>query len=243
MMKRSLVALAAVAAALGSGSAFAQQAGDWVVGVGWFHFQPQDSSSPLTVTSPIPAVVPGSGASVSNSDTLGLNAMYFITSNWAVEGVIGIAPTFKLNGTGTLATAGELGQAKQWSPTLLAKYYFRDGEAAFRPYVGLGGTYVWYTDVNLTTGLQGAVSQLLHAPFGSTITTAKLDSTFAPVFNLGASYQFDKHWGMSFSVSYIQLKTTAKLTTTTITGLPAATSQASLKINPIVTYLNATYRF
>jgi hypothetical protein len=68
-------------------------------------------------------------------------------------------------------------------------------------------------------------------------TTAKLDSSFAPVINVGASYQFDKHWGLSFSVSYIPLKTKAKLTTTSVYGLPVATSEASLKLNPIVTYL------
>ena len=39
----------------------AQQAGDWVVGAGWFHLSPQDSSKPLTFTAPVPAVVPGSG--------------------------------------------------------------------------------------------------------------------------------------------------------------------------------------
>jgi outer membrane protein len=44
-------------------------------------------------------------------------------------------------------------------------------------------------------------------------------------------------------VSYIPLKTKAKLTTTSITGLPVARSEASLKLNPIVTYLAATYRF
>src|SRR6516164_6347427 len=114
MMKTKLFALAAVAA-LGSGSALAQKAGDWQVGAGWLHFALQDSSKPLTFTSPVAAVVPGSGAEVGNS--------------------------------GTLAPIGELGEARQWSPTILAKYYFNDGEAKLRPFVGLGATYVWYSDV------------------------------------------------------------------------------------------------
>lgn len=63
------------------------------------------------------------------------------------------------------------------------------------------------------------------------------------MLNAGLAYQFDKHWGISFSVSYIPLKTKAKLTTTSISGLPIATSEARLKLNPIVSYVSATYRF
>jgi outer membrane protein len=241
-MKTKFFALAALAA-LGSGSALAQKAGDWQVGAGWLHFAPQDSSKPLTVTSPIAAVVPGSGASVGTSDTLGLNLTYFIDSHWAVEGVMGVPPKFQLSGEGTLGPIGELGEARQWSPTLLAKYYFNDGEAKFRPYVGLGATYVWYSDVKLTPGLQGALANRLGLPPSAlSATTAKLDSSFTAVFNAGVAYQFDPHWGMAFSVSYIPLKTTAKLTTTA-RGFPVATSESSLKVNPIVPYLAVTYKF
>ncbi|AGU48162.1 outer memprane protein, OmpW family [Variovorax paradoxus B4] len=241
-MKKAMLALAATGA-LASGSAWAQSAGDWVVGAGWLHLAPQDSSKPLTLTAPVRSVVAGSGASVSDSDTLGLSAVYFVDSHWAVEGVFGVPPKFKLNGTGTLGRVGELGEARQWSPTILGKYYFNEGNAALRPFVGLGATYVWYSDIKLTPELQGALgSQLRQRPL-STSTTAKLDSSFAPVLNAGVAYQIDKHWGVSLSVSYIALKTKARLTTTTITGLPVATSEARLKLNPIVTYLSATYRF
>jgi outer membrane protein len=241
-MKKSLYALAAVAA-WGSGSAMAQNAGDWVVGAGWLHFAPQDSSKPLTFTSPIQAQIPGSGAGVSNADTLGLSAVYFVDSNWAVEGVLGVPPKFKLAGEGTLGPLGKLGEAKQWSPTILGKYYFGNGNDAFRPFAGLGGTYVWYSDVNLTSGLQNALGARLGRPPGASSTSAKLDKSFAPVANIGAAWQFDKHWGLSFSVSYIWLKTTAKLTTRNAAGAPIATSETKLKLDPIVTYLSATYRF
>ncbi|WP_213953015.1 OmpW family outer membrane protein [Variovorax sp. dw_954] len=242
MNKQALRALA-VLAGLASGSAMAQKAGDWVVGAGWLHLSPQDSSQPLTLTSPVQMAVPGSGARVSDSDTLGLNAMYFLDSHWAVEGVLGVPPKFKLYGTGTLESVGQIGEARQWSPTILGKYYFNDGEAKFRPYVGLGATYVWYSNVNLTPSLQGAMGKLPHAPAGATVTTAKLDGTFAPVANAGVAWQFDPHWGLSASVSYIPMKTTAKLTTTTVAGFPVATSQAKLTLNPIVPYVAVTYRF
>ena len=179
-LKTTFVA-AAVLATLASGSAFAQQAGDWQVGAGWLHLSPQDSSSPLRFTSPVNREVPGSGATVGNSDTLGLNATYFVDSHWAVEGVLGIPPKFKLYGAGTLGRLGELGEAKQWSPTILGKYYFGEGNDAFRPYVGLGATYVFYRSVNLTQSLQGGLAGQLGVPAALSTTSAKLDSSFAPV--------------------------------------------------------------
>ncbi|MDM0030211.1 OmpW/AlkL family protein [Variovorax saccharolyticus] len=242
MTKTTILVLAAVAA-LGPGSALAQKAGDWQLGAGWLHLIPQDSSKPLTFTSPVAAVVPGSGAKVGNSDTLGLHLTYFIDSQWALEGVLGVPPKFKLDGQGTLGPIGELGTARQWSPALLAKYYFNEGQAKFRPYIGIGATYVWYSDVNLTRGLQGALASRLGLPPSAlSATTAKLDSSFAAVLNAGVAYQFDPHWGMAFSVSYIPLKTTAKLTTTA-RGIPVANSEARLKLNPIAPYLAVTYKF
>lgn len=243
-MKARWIAPAAIAAAgtLLSSGAYAQKAGTWELGAGWLGFYPQDSSEPLTFTAPRPAVVPGSGSTVSNSSTLGLSATYFFTSNWATEVVVGIPPKFKLYGTGTLAPLGELGEAKQWSPTLLAKYYFSDADAKLRPYVGAGATYIWFNGISLTPSLQGGLAQTIGAPVALSQTSGKIDGKFAPVFTVGASYHFDDRWGMFFSVSYIPLKTTAHLTTT-VAGLPVANSQASLKLNPIIPFLALTYRF
>ena len=245
MLKKKLALMAVAGTSmLACGSAFAQQAGDWVLGAGWMHFAPQDSSKPLTVTSPVNMTVPGSSASVGSSDTVGLSATYFLDSHWGIEGVVGIPPKFKLEGAGSLAPIGELGNARQWSPALLGKYYFNEGNAAFRPYVGLGLTYVWYSDVELTPGMQNALGGLIRRPPGSTVSSAKLDSSWAPVFNIGASYQFDKHWGVALSISYIPLKTKANITTTSAaTGAQLATSEASLKLDPIVPFLALTYRF
>jgi outer membrane protein len=242
-MKKTMFALAALGA-LASGSAFAQQAGDWVVGAGWFHLSPQDSSKPLTVTAPVQSVLAGSGASVKDSDTLGFNRRLLPRQPLGCGRRAGRSAEVQARRHRHAGRVGELGEARQWSPTILGKYYFNEGNDAFRPFVGLGATYVWYSDVKLTNDLQSALAASCASRRSRrSNTTAKLDSSFAPVLNAGIAYQFDKHWGLSFSVSYIPLKTKAKLTTTSVNGLPVATSEASLKLNPIVTYLAATYRF
>jgi outer membrane protein len=232
---------------LGTAAAHAQQAGDWVLGAGWMHLAPQDSSQALQVHPaglPSAVTVAGSGAKVGQANTLGLSAVYYFTSNWGLETVLGVPPKFKLDGSGTMAGVGRIGEARQWSPTLLLRYTFLDAESKFRPFVGVGGTYVWYSDIKLTENINSALAARLGAPSSAVNTSAKLSKSFAPVINVGAGYQFDEHWGVSFSVSYLPLKTKATLTTrSNATGATVATSRTKLTLDPIVTYLSMTYRF
>lgn len=215
-----------------------------MLGVGWLGFYPQDKSTPLTFTSPMQSELTGSKSAVSNAHTLGLSFSYFLDSNWAVEAVLGIPPKFKLDGRGTLAAIGRLGEASQYSPTILARYNFLDSRAALRPFVSVGGTYVWYDDIKLTQTLQNAVGGRLGQAPGTSGTSAKIDGKFAPVLNAGVQYRIDDRWGVSFSLSYVKLKTKAKLTTrSNASGATVGTAESGLTLDPIVSYLSVNYRF
>jgi outer membrane protein len=248
-LKFAAVALAAAF----SSAAFAQSANENIVSVGWYHIAPQDSSTPLAITSPVSLTLAGTGASVENSDTVGFSWTHFITDNWAGSLDLGIPPTYKLDGAGSLSSVGQIGQAKQWAPTLLGKYFFNDPNAQFRPFLGLGFSHVSYKDVSLTSGFQEAIQgefgpQFAAALPGATVgtTTAKLNSSWAPVVNIGGSYAITKEWYASFSVSYLHLKTTADLSTPILDGgatVATIASSTTIKIDPIVTYLAIGYRF
>lgn len=218
--------------------AMAQQAGDNVVGIGWFHLAPQDSSQRLVVGG---QTIPNSGAGVSDANTLGLQFSHFFTDNWVLSADAGIPPKFKLDGEGSLQGT-HIGSAKQWSPALLVKYYFGDKNSQFRPFLGAGATYVWYTDIQLDNGFQQQLSGLISR--GQTTafkTSADLSSSLAPVISAGASYNFDAHWSVGFSVSYIPLKTKADLTTRTPFGDVHSTTR--LTLDPIVSFLSVGYKF
>jgi len=231
-------------------AAHAQSAGSILLEGGWIHLSPQSSSDPLVVNSlggvPINQTLTNTGASVSNADTLGLSATYFVTDHIAPEFVFGIPPKFNLNGSGSLSALGQLGTVRQWSPTLLLKYYFGEAEQKVRPYLGLGVTRVWFTDGTITNPNLGSTmaGQLgLPASLVGATTVSSVKSSWAPVFNGGLTYAFNKHWSAAISISYIPLKTTAVLNTaTTIPGVNAQ-STAHITLNPIVTYLNVGYRF
>jgi outer membrane protein len=121
---------------------------------------------------------------------------------------------------------------------LLFKYFFMPAQAKFRPFVGVGVTRTWFSDAKITNG--AFESGVLHGP-----TDVDTDSSWAPVFNVGAVYNFNQHWFAGFSVSYIPIKATATLNSqaTTPVGVLNVRSEAKITLNPIVTYLRVGYRF
>ncbi len=238
-IKSSLVAAALLAAA---GLAHAQKAGDWVFGAGALMYAPQDKTTPLRFISPVQREIPGSGANVKDAVTLGLNVHYFITDNWAIEGVAGLPPRIKLDGAGTLAPLGQLGSGRLYGPAILGKYFFGNADDKLRFSAGLGMSYSKFGSVRINDGMQNALGATLGLPAGVSTTSAKIDSKLAPVVSVGVNYAFTKNLGMTFSVSYIPMKTKATLTTR-VAGNTVAVSQTRVRLDPIVPFLYLTYKF
>ncbi|WP_276324049.1 OmpW/AlkL family protein [Paraburkholderia flava] len=225
-----------------SSGAFAQSAGSNVVQFGWMHLAPQDSSDPLKIQG---NTLRNSGASVNNQDTAGIALTHLFTDHIAVEGVVGIPPRVDVSGTGVLASPSinPVANARQWSPALLMKYYFTDADSKFRPSLGVGVSYIWFNHVHVNPAFERSLSGLVTS--GATTaapSNATVDSTWAPVFEAGLMYNFDKHWSVSASVSYLPFSTKAHITTTLPTGAQVH-SEAKLAVNPIVTFLSMGYRF
>jgi outer membrane protein len=274
-MKR--IAVAALAAGLSIG-AHAQQAGDNVVALGWFHVMPQQSSTPLTThVAPTPINTPlrlpnsftsaGSGLSTSGADTVGLVISHFFTDHFALTTVAGVPPTFKLYGHGTIKPPGPagalgsqnlsdpatnpiVGSVRQWSPALIFQYYFRDADAKFRPFVGVGVSYNWFSSIQLNPNFVKATQDDLGAVLaagagkpGTTQVSAKASSSWQPVFNLGATYNVTAHFGIVASLTYIPLKTTSSVIVKAADGTELAVSKADLKADPIISFLALSYRF
>lgn len=242
LMSRVAAVSALSALAAFSLPAMAQTAGSNVLNVGWFHLYTDDSSTPLTRTSPSQTTFSGTGASVGNADTLGFAYTRFITDNFAVTLDAGVPPKFKLDGAGSLASRGQLGTAKQWSPAIVAKWFFGTAEDKWRPFAGVGITHVWYTDVKLTSGLTG----LTTTPYlggGTGSTSANLSSSWAPVVNAGVTYKLDEKWSINFSLSYIPLKTDAEIIGRNAAGTVVSRHTTSLTLDPYVTFLSVGYKF
>ncbi|WP_322011700.1 OmpW/AlkL family protein [Paraburkholderia sp. J12] len=271
------IVMAALTAGL-SMSAHAQHAGDNVAVLGWFHVAPQDSSTPLTTNvAPVPINTPlrlpnsftsqGTGLSTAHADTVGLVFTHFLTDHIAVSSVAGVPPTFKLYGHGTIkppGPAGALGSqnlgdpntnpivssVRQWSPALIFQYYFRDADAKFRPFVGIGVSYNWFSDIQLNPAFVSATQNDLGSVLaagagkpGPTQVSAKASASWQPVFNAGAEYNITAHLGLVASVTYIPLKTTSSVIVKAADGTELAVSKSELSADPIISFLAVSYRF
>jgi len=224
-------------------SAQAQSAGSLLIGTGWMHIAPQVSAGPMNTTqrSPLGTRSFSDGAisaQVKSSDTLGFTATYFITDNIAAEMVGGIPPKFTITGAGSAEGYGAIGSARMWSPAILLKYYFGQANATFRPYVGVGASYIWFNQAKISNG--SFESNRLHGP-----TKVSVNSGFSPVFNVGASYQFAKDWYAGASISYIPMTRTITLDNPSVTGASAVALNSTVrtKFNPVVTYFSISRRF
>ncbi|MBN3786682.1 OmpW family protein [Burkholderia sp. Ac-20353] len=225
-----------------SAGVHAQSAGSNVVGAGWLRIAPQTSSDPLVVGG---QSVPNTGVNADNADTFGLTFTHFLTDNIALETVAGIPPKFKFSGTGVLSSASinPLGEVRQWSPSLVLKYYFGRADSRWRPYLGLGVSYIWFTNAHVSSQFQQALSmQVTHGVTAGLPTSADVESEWSPVFNAGMSYQFDKHWSAVLSLSYLPFSTKANLTTKLPNG-GEVKSMAKITLDPVATLVSISYRF
>jgi outer membrane protein len=274
-MKR--IVIAALAAGL-SLSVHAQQAGDNVAALGWFHVMPQSSSTPLTTyVAPTPINTPlrlpnqftsaGTSLSSNNADTAGLVISHFFTDHIALSSVAGVPPVFKIYGHGTIVPPGPAGalgtqnlgdpssnpivkNVRQWSPAAILQYWFRQPTDKFRPFVGVGVSYNWFSDIqlnpNFVTSTQNNLGAVLAAGAGKpgqTQVSAKASSSWQPVFNAGAEYNITNHWGVLASVTYIPLKTTSSVIIKAADGTELSVSKAELKADPIISFVAVTYKF
>ena len=231
----------AFAIALACSHARAQSAGNNVISFGWAHIAPQSSSTPLTVTSiggaPVNVVQPGATGVADSANTFGFVSEHYFTDNVGVAMAGGWPANLPLSGRGTLAQYGKLGEAIPMAPQLFLRYHFGTAQTKFRPFLGLGVNYTWFTDGRVTNST--FVTQNF-GPGGS--ANVKASPSWNPVFEAGMNYAINTHWLIGLGASYLPAKTNATLTGYTASGLQVVI-QAKVKVCPINTFLSVSYVF
>lgn len=167
--------------------------------------------------------VPGADASVKNNTGFAFEGGYFFRRNWAVSLTIGIPPTARIHGAGTLSSAGLLGTAV-YGPAALGIQYYTPAIGRFRPYIGAGYDYT------LVYHVRGSALQNLHVTDGN-----------GPEIQAGFEYRVSRHTAFFVDLKKIWVSVDGNGIADTPTGpMPA---HARLALDPLIGNTGISYHF
>lgn len=177
MMKKTLLAVAALCA-LTSGAAMAQQQdGKWMV-----RFRAVNIDSVNKDTT-------GLDLSINDKVIPELDISYFFTPNFAAELILTYPQKHTLRAGGA-----RIGSLKHLPPTLTAQYHFTN-LGAFKPYVGAGINYTRFSSVKFDPAVEAALSPSIKK------------NSWGPALQVGFDYALDKNWSINFDVKKVYIKT------------------------------------
>lgn len=220
-MKKTLIASLIAA---GLASAFGAQAADenvspWLIRLRGVNIDP-DSSSTASV------VLPENAISVENRWVPEVDISYFFTKNIALELVLAYAKhNVAVNAPGVYV--GGVGSVELLPPTLMVQYHFDWEGNPFKPYVGAGINFTWFTTSSLAVPL-----------FPGSLPLSVSSTSVGPALQIGADYKLTKNWYLNADFKYIWMDTDV---TSTNVGAPIVSSK--LDINPMVYGVGIGYRF
>ncbi|MFL0804070.1 MAG: outer membrane beta-barrel protein [Agarilytica sp.] len=219
-MKRCTAYATALLFSISVSHAFAYDKGDVILRAGLTTVAPSEDSGNVYVDGGETLM----SVSVDNNTQLGLNFVYALNSNWAIE-LLAATPfshTISLENSGI---DGELAEVTHLPPTLSALYLFADSESKIQPYAGVGLNYTIFFDESFKSSREPTFSNL------------ELDSSFGLSVQAGFDYLLNDNWMINGSIRYISISTTANFNV----GEDAAS--VDVDIDPWVYTLSTGYKF
>jgi len=206
-----------------SAGAMAQEAGTWAAKIGYAYFNPVVGSGDMSAPS-----IPGVKTNVEPAHTAIITATYMFSDHISAEFYGGIPLKHNMVAAGSLEGVGVIGTVKQLPPTLFGQYRFLEAGSTWRPYLGLGISYVHFQD---ETG-SGVLTAITNP--GGPPTTFSVKDTWGITPQAGITVSINKQWYVDVSIN----KSIAKTTTTLSTGQHIDTT-----LNPVVSQVSVGYRF
>ena len=148
--------------------------------------------------------IPGLNATIKNLQTPYFAFERYLPWHFNVELALGVPPLTKIYGKGPAAVGSvpfndqELLTARWFAPSLLLYYSLFDDSHRFRPYVGVGATYVNFYNRQTTP----AANAVVGGP-----TQVSLPSSIGPTVSFGLSYRIAHNWSVYSSYSLARVRT------------------------------------
>lgn len=193
-----------------------------------------------------------------------------VTPAGAAEGLTGSFDIKKDIAITDMTQAGGVAStARAWLPAALVQYQFgKPGVNKFRPYVGAGVMYAYFNDIELNPAIgrdlqiaAGSLQLIKDGKAGAALGTkeeirdnkdagvadmrvnVEADSAWAPIINVGATYDFNESWYAVGSISYAKLDSDTTITVDNAKGERLIEAKSNIDIDPYITYLGVGYRF
>ena len=209
------------AAALMAGAPLKAEAGDWIIRARAIAVAPQDSSSGIR-----PAF-PNEGVSVRTAYAPEVDVTYMVSNNLGLELIEATTKHSAFGKTGTTGSIGKLVDTWVLPPTLTLQYHFMP-DAKFRPYVGAGINYTIFYNSRASASLEDAVGE----------TDVSMSNSLGWALQAGADIPLNEKVFLNFDIKYIDIDTTARLTTTAI-----GQQRVDIGIDPLVIGFGVGMRF
>lgn len=163
------------------------------------------------------------GGDVSDAWIPSTTLTYFFSPNIAAELFCCVAQ-HNVKGKGAAAGFGEVGEMWLFPPTVTLQYHMT-GMGAFKPYLGLGVTYINFFDEKAG----GALAN----------TKLEIDSAWGLALQAGVDVSLGGGWYANADVKKIFLETDAKWTS----RAGATVAAANVELDPWIVSLGVGYRF
>ncbi|WP_339134706.1 MAG: OmpW family outer membrane protein [Candidatus Electrothrix sp. GW3-4] len=214
----------------------AHSAGDVLLRVGAVTVMPDTESGTV---SGLPDGVDNARVDVEDNTQLSLTATYMLTNNLGIE-LLGATPfTHDIVGEGDIEGVA-VGETQHLPPTVSLQYHFGREDGVFNPYVGVGLNVTVFFSEEVDGQLIDTLNTLptIAALGGVNSVDMELDPSVGLAAQAGVDVKVAENWYVNAAVWYIDIGTTAELTTDLGT-----THEVDVDIDPWVVNVAVAYKF
>lgn len=166
-------------------------------------------------------IPPGADAETGDAWTVLLAYERLLTPNIGVELVLGWPPTISAKATGSVAFLGDnVLEAKNVAPTLIFNYHFGNEGDRFRPYVGVGVNYTYFSDIK--TSLP--------------VNSVEMSDSWGWAVQAGLDYQLTPQWGLFASIARVDVKSD-------LVAVGSTVLKTTIDFKPVTYAFGVSYRF